>query len=178
MKRARFAVRLDTRRSDSSPLLVAGEPVAFSDKGYDQVAFELAANPGEEMLAVARSASGGELSRDLSRPPIGGAGRGGKLRRPPWCSTRWDAGIGGAEAAALGRKLERLARGGQILAVTHLPQVATYADRHFRVHKRVAKGRTRTAVATLDHDQRVEEVAPHVGRQEGHHPPRGPMPRS
>jgi DNA repair protein RecN (Recombination protein N) len=69
LKKARFAVRLDTRRSDASPLLVAGEPVAFSDKGYDQVAFELAANPGEEMLPVARVA-------DLPRPPIGGAWRG------------------------------------------------------------------------------------------------------
>jgi DNA repair protein RecN (Recombination protein N) len=158
LKKARFAVRLDTRRSDSSALLVAGEPVAFSDKGYDQVAFELAANPGEEMLPVARSASGGELSRIYLALQLAVRGE-GLAAATTLVFDEVDAGIGGAEAAALGRKLERLARGGQILAVTHLPQVASYADRHLRVHKRVTKGRTRTAVATLDHDQRVEEVA-------------------
>jgi DNA repair protein RecN (Recombination protein N) len=158
LKRARFAVQLDTRRSDSSPLLVAGEPVAFSDRGYDQVAFELAANPGEEMLPVAHSASGGELSRIYLALQLAVRGE-GEAAATTLVFDEVDAGIGGAEAAALGRKLERLARGGQILAVTHLPQVASYADRHFRVHKRVAKGRTRTGVATLDHDQRVEEIA-------------------
>ncbi len=158
LKRARFAVRLDTRRSDSSPLLVGGEPVAFSDRGYDQVAFELAANPGEEMLPLARSASGGELSRIYLALQLAVRGE-GDAAATTLVFDEVDAGIGGAEAAALGRKLERLARGGQILAVTHLPQVASYADRHFRVHKRVAKGRTQTGVATLDHDQRVEEIA-------------------
>ena len=158
LKRARFAVRLDTRRSDSSPLLVGGEPVAFSDRGYDQVAFELAANPGEEMLPLARSASGGELSRIYLALQLAVRGE-GDAAATTLVFDEVDAGIGGAEAAALGRKLERLARGGQILAVTHLPQVASYADRHFRVYKRVAKGRTQTGVATLDHDQQVEEIA-------------------
>jgi DNA repair protein RecN (Recombination protein N) len=158
LKKARFGVRLGTRRSDSSPLLVAGEPVAFSDKGYDQVAFELAANPGEEMLPVARSASGGELSRIYLALQLAVRGE-GEAAATTLVFDEVDAGIGGAEAAALGRKLGRLARGGQILAVTHLPQVASYADSHFRVHKRVAKGRTRTGVSPLDHDQRVEEVA-------------------
>jgi DNA repair protein RecN (Recombination protein N) len=158
LKRARFAVRLDTRRSDSSPLLVAGKPVAFTDKGYDQVAFELAANPGEEMLPVARSASGGELSRIYLALQLAVRGE-GEAAETTLVFDEVDAGIGGAEAAALGRKLKRLARGGQILAVTHLPQVASYADRHLRVQKRVTKGRTRTGVDSLDHEQRVEEIA-------------------
>jgi DNA repair protein RecN (Recombination protein N) len=70
-----------------------------------------------------------------------------------------DAGLGGEAAQALGRKLARLARGGQILAVTHLPQVASHADHHFLVVKRVHRGRTRTTVERLDGDGRVREIA-------------------
>ena len=70
-----------------------------------------------------------------------------------------DAGVGGAEAAILGDKLQRLADGGQILAVTHLAQVASHADRHFRVRKRVSGGRTATRVDCLTEPDRVEEVA-------------------
>jgi DNA repair protein RecN (Recombination protein N) len=70
-----------------------------------------------------------------------------------------DSGIGGAEAAALGKKLQRLARGGQILSVTHLAQVASAADHHYRVAKKVTGGRTRVAVEALDDAGRIEEVA-------------------
>jgi DNA repair protein RecN (Recombination protein N) len=70
-----------------------------------------------------------------------------------------DAGIGGAEAEAVGRKLRRLARRGQILAVTHLPQVASCGNLHFRVSKRVSGGRTFAEVERLDGPGRVEEVA-------------------
>ena len=70
-----------------------------------------------------------------------------------------DTGIGGAEAAALGAKLQRLAKGGQILAVTHLPQVASHADLHFKVSKQVDGGRTSVRVEELATETRVEEVA-------------------
>ena len=70
-----------------------------------------------------------------------------------------DSGIGGAEAAALGRKLRRLARGGQILAVTHLPQVASQGDLHFKVSKQVVGERTNVRVAELATEPRVEEIA-------------------
>ena len=70
-----------------------------------------------------------------------------------------DTGIGGAEAAALGAKLQRLAKGGQILAVTHLPQVASHGDLHFKVGKRVEGDRTSVSVEALDADARVEEIA-------------------
>ena len=70
-----------------------------------------------------------------------------------------DTGIGGAEAAALGAKLQRLAKGGQILAVTHLPQVASYGDLHFKVSKRVDGDRTSVKVEELEAGDRVEEVA-------------------
>ncbi len=70
-----------------------------------------------------------------------------------------DTGIGGAEAAALGAKLQRLAKGGQILAVTHLPQVASHGDLHFKVSKKVDGGRTSVQVEELEGKTRVEEVA-------------------
>jgi DNA repair protein RecN (Recombination protein N) len=73
-----------------------------------------------------------------------------------------DTGIGGAEAAALGAKLQRLAKVGQILAVTHLPQVASHADLHFKVSKKVDEGRTSVRVEELGSDSRVEEVARNV----------------
>lgn len=70
-----------------------------------------------------------------------------------------DAGIGGREAAAVGRKLRRLASGGQILAVTHLPQVASCGHQHFRIRKQVEQGRTFVEVSPLDTEARVAEVA-------------------
>ena len=70
-----------------------------------------------------------------------------------------DAGLGGEAAAALGRKLRRLGQSGQILAVTHLPQVASFADHHFGVEKTVVRGRTRTTVERLDREARIEEIA-------------------
>jgi len=70
-----------------------------------------------------------------------------------------DAGLGGAQGAALGRKLRRLARSGQILAVTHLPQVASFGELQHRVAKRVRQGRTFAEVSTLVGEARVEEIA-------------------
>ncbi|MEE8277385.1 MAG: DNA repair protein RecN [Thermoanaerobaculia bacterium] len=158
MKRARFAVRLERHRAEASRLTVAGEPVEFSAKGFDQVVFQLAANPGEEMLPLARCASGGELSRVYLALQLAVRGE-GEAAGTTLVFDEVDSGIGGAEAAALGRKLQRLSRGGQILAVTHLPQVASHADWHFQVNKRVTKGRTRTRVEPLDSGARIEEVA-------------------
>ncbi len=169
--RARLAVRLERRRRQGSPLAlpVDGpetdgiEPVDFGPTGIDQVSFQLAANPGEEPRPLARIASGGELSRIYLALQLaargGGGGNGVDEGRPTLVFDEVDAGVGGAQAAALGRKLQRLAQGGQILAVTHLPQVASHADLHFRVTKRVAGGRTSVAVEELPGPARVEEVA-------------------
>ncbi|MDY7096426.1 MAG: hypothetical protein SX243_25935, partial [Acidobacteriota bacterium] len=77
-----------------------------------------------------------------------------------------DTGVGGAEAAALGKKLQRLAAGGQILAVTHLPQVAACGDRQFKVGKEVRDGRTFAKVETLERTDRVEELARMLAGQE------------
>jgi DNA repair protein RecN (Recombination protein N) len=162
--RARLAVHLARRRRAGSPLVVDGEPVDFGPRGIDQVTLLFAPNPGEEPRPLARIASGGELSRlHLALQLAAGAGRGAGPRpaaaRPTLVFDEIDAGIGGAEAAALGRKLQRLAAGRQILAVTHLPQVASHADLHFRVRKTVSAGRTSVQVEKLPPRARVEEVA-------------------
>jgi DNA repair protein RecN (Recombination protein N) len=156
--KARLAVRLERRRRAGSPLVLDGEPVEMGTEGVDQVVFTFAPNPGEEPRPLARIASGGELSRLYLALQLA-ARVDTEEARPTLVFDEVDAGIGGAEAAALGRKLQRLARGGQILAVTHLPQVASHADAHFRVAKRVERGRTHVAVEPLDRTARVEEVA-------------------
>jgi DNA repair protein RecN (Recombination protein N) len=74
-----------------------------------------------------------------------------------------DAGVSGAVADAVGARLQRLAGAHQLLCVTHLPQVAAYANRHFRVSKRVTSGRTRAGIADLSGNQRVEELARMLG---------------
>lgn len=158
LEKARFAVSLTARRREGSALEIDGVPVEFSSHGYDQVTYELAANPGEDLAPIAHSASGGELSRIYLAVQLA-IRAGGLAATSTLVFDEVDAGIGGAQAAALGRKLARLAEGGQILVVTHLPQVACYADHHFRVEKRVSKGRTRTRVVSLIEDTRVEEVA-------------------
>ncbi|HVF59900.1 MAG TPA: DNA repair protein RecN [Thermoanaerobaculia bacterium] len=156
--KARLAVRLERRRRSDSPLVLDGEPVEMGAEGVDQVVFTFAPNPGEEPRPLARIASGGELARLYLALQLA-ARVDAEEARPTLVFDEVDAGIGGAEAAALGRKLQRLARGGQILAVTHLPQVASHADAHFRVAKRVERGRTHVAVEPLDRTARVEEVA-------------------
>ncbi len=184
LSRARLEVRLERRRREGSPLILDGEPLDFGPAGLDAVVFLFSPNPGEEARPLARIASGGELSRIYLALQLAalapsaadaanaadavGAGQDGDLSedrfevelRPTLVFDEVDAGIGGAEAAALGHKLQRLARGGgQILAVTHLPQVASHGDLHFKVSKQVADGRTSVAVEPLAARARVEEVA-------------------
>lgn len=156
--RARLGVALERRRRADSPLTLDGTAVDFGRDGVDQVVFLFAPNPGEEPRPLARIASGGELSRIHLALQLAAHGE-TETARPSLVFDEVDTGIGGAEAAALGRKLQRLAEGGQILAVTHLPQVACFADAHFKVSKGVDKGKTRVRVEELAADARIEEVA-------------------
>ncbi len=158
MGRAVFHVGLGRERRSSSPLVVDNDPIEFSAAGIDQVVFELTANPGEERQPLARVASGGELSRVYLALQL--ATRGDRSDAgPTLVFDEVDAGVGGAEAAALGRKLQRLSASEQVLVVTHLPQVASYGDQHFKVSKTVEDGRTHMIVQTLDDEGRVHEVA-------------------
>ena len=158
MNQAVLEVDLERIRHEGSPLLVDGKPVDFSIEGFDRVTFLLQANPGEQKGPVARVASGGELSRVYLALQLANQGS-GESNPPTLIFDEVDAGVGGSEAGALGRKLRRLAADGQILAVTHLPQVASCGHRHFQVSKRVDDDRTRAVIEILDADSRLEEVA-------------------
>ncbi len=156
LARARLSVALERRRRAGSSLVIDGEETDFGRDGIDQVVFLFAPNPGEPPRPLARIASGGELSRIHLALQLATRG---ESAHPTLVFDEVDTGIGGAEAAALGAKLQRLAKGGQILAVTHLPQVASHGDLHFKVSKKVDGGRTSVKVEELEGKARVEEVA-------------------
>ena len=157
-ERAAFQVELGRTPRLDSALELDGERVAFDRRGVDRVTYRFSANPGEELRPLARVASGGELARLFLALQTAVRG-GGRAADGALVFDEVDAGIGGAEAAVVGRKLQRLARGGQILAVTHLPQVASRGNVHLEVKKEVRAGRTQAFVHRLDRERRVEEIA-------------------
>ncbi len=154
LDQADFSVHFGPARGEA---LDDGTPLNAA--GVERVEFHLAANPGEPARPLAQVASGGELSRVmLALHVVADTGSGRVL-----VFDEVDSGVGGRVADAIGARLGRLAQGRQILCLTHLPQVAAHADQHFRVEKQVTRGRTRTAVASLGSDQRVDELARMLG---------------
>jgi len=138
----------------------------WSGSGFDQVVYMIATNPGEPLRRLEHVASGGELSRvmlALKASVEAGAGPGGKRKGPGVPRTlvfdEVDTGIGGRAAEAVGKKLKELARTNQVLCVTHLPQIATFADHHYLIEKTEKGGRTRTSVRNITGAERTEEVA-------------------
>jgi len=127
--------------------------------GLDRVEFLFSPNPGEPPRPLARIASGGELSRlMLALKQIHP-----ESDVPTLVFDEVDTGIGGAVAALVGEKLQRVSRRQQVLCITHLPQVAAHANQHYLVTKREDGGRTTTTVAQLDSSARVEEIARMLG---------------
>ena len=158
MPGARFSVRAEDlpagpARGPAAPLTREG--VGLGPDGSERIEFDLAANPGEGARPLARVASGGELSRIMLalRHVAGGS------EVPTLVFDEVDAGIGGAAAEVVGRRLQSLARGAQVICITHLAQIAAFADRHYAVAKDAAGGRTRTAVTLVEGDDRVRELA-------------------
>jgi len=125
--------------------------------GLERASFLFQPNPGEAERPIERIASGGELSRLQLAVHSAGAARAGRRRTLVFDEV--DAGIGGRTAESVGRKLRRLAERDQVLCVTHVPQIAALADRHFLAEKREARGRTVAAVRILEGKERVAEIA-------------------
>jgi DNA repair protein RecN (Recombination protein N) len=153
-----------------------GEPLGeaeWTPAGCDVAEFFVSPNPGEELRPLARIVSGGELSRImLAIKTLTATGRRGfsdaaarpaSSAAPGLIFDEVDAGIGGRVADVVGRKLRALGSTFQVLCITHLPQIAAYADAHFQVEKRVESGRTRTIVSRLDSRSRIDEVARMLG---------------
>jgi DNA repair protein RecN (Recombination protein N) len=149
---------------DPAGLEVAGRRLAAGEEGLDRVEIQLSANPGLPMRPLAKAASGGELSRVMLALRVVLAG---VDRTPTLVFDEVDAGVGGRTAAAVGRRLAVLARHHQVLVVTHLPQIAAWADRHFVVEKRSDGAQTSTAVHTLDAGGRITELSRMLSGMEG-----------
>jgi DNA repair protein RecN (Recombination protein N) len=145
---------------DDPAVEVDGDAVAFDATGIDTVVFTFRPNPGEPARPLARIASGGELSRvalavkqvlaEVDATPV-------------LVFDEIDTGIGGRSADPVGRSLWLLARDHQVLCVTHLPQIAAYADAHYRISKAERGGRTVTEVVALDRRGREDELAQMLG---------------
>ncbi|MBM3497760.1 MAG: DNA repair protein RecN [Armatimonadetes bacterium] len=133
-------------------------------RGIDTGRFRFSANPGEPLKPLAAIASGGELSRVMLLLKSV-CSRGHEI--PTVVFDEVDAGIGGRATHAVGNKLAELSRRTQVLCVTHLPQIARLAGRHFHVSKGTRGGRTRVALEPLDRDRRVAELARMLGAGEG-----------
>ena len=147
--------------------------------GIDQVVYMIATNPGEPMRQLEHVASGGELSRVMlalkvsveagrqsGRAALQGrvsgstsSGVSAPLKQRTMVFDEIDTGIGGRAAEAVGKKLKELARANQVLCVTHLPQIATFADHHYVIEKKAWGGRTRTNIRAVVGEERTEEVA-------------------
>jgi DNA repair protein RecN (Recombination protein N) len=160
MERARFRVAFEP---------VDGGPAGWSAHGIDQVVFMVSANPGQPPRPLAQVASGGELSRITlalkaclvpAGEPKGGAKRSKSPRAPrTLVFDEIDTGVGGRVAEAIGRRLKKLSAGHQVLCVTHLSQIAGFADAHYFVDKTERNGLTFASIAELSDEERVQELA-------------------
>ncbi|WP_373500187.1 DNA repair protein RecN [Desulfococcus sp.] len=161
MSSTRFAVAMSpVPASEATHPDLFWEDAAIGCTGIDRAAFMIAPNVGEELKPLSAIASGGELSRVvLALKAI--------LAATDAVETlifdEVDAGIGGGVAEIVGQKLAALARRHQVLCITHLPQIAKFADHHFAIAKNVHDGRTRTTLRPLDDAERVRELARMLG---------------
>jgi DNA repair protein RecN (Recombination protein N) len=153
--KARFAVHVTAQEEASH----------WTRHGWDNIDCRIATNAGEPLKPLEQIASGGELSRVMLALKVSveeGASK-GQRRKTPVPRTlvfdEIDIGIGGRAAEAVGQKLMELSRAQQVLCVTHLPQIAAFADQHFLVEKQERQGKTKTSVRLLKEEERAEEVA-------------------
>ncbi|NJQ08794.1 DNA repair protein RecN [Streptomyces lonarensis] len=161
--RVSIALRRSEVPADAEGLDLDGAHVAYGPHGTDEAELLLAPHPGSQPRPVAKGASGGELSRVMlaievvfaSAAPV-----------PTYLFDEVDAGVGGKAAVEVGRRLARLARNAQVVVVTHLPQVAAFADRHLVVEKTHDGSVTRSGVQDVRGEERVRELSRMLAGQE------------
>ncbi|MFW6689575.1 DNA repair protein RecN [Streptomyces sp. MAR4 CNX-425] len=160
-------VTVDLRRTEvaegADGLEIDGRTVAYGPTGVDEAELLLAPHPGAPPRPIAKGASGGELSRVMLAVEVVFAG---SDPVPTYLFDEVDAGVGGKAAVEVGRRLARLARGAQVVVVTHLPQVAAFADRQLLVEKTSEGSVTRSGVTVLDGEARVRELSRMLAGQE------------
>lgn len=142
------------------------EPTSWTSHGWDQIEYRIATNPGEPLKPLDEIASGGEMSRVMLALKVTvEEGKQGAVRKKKSPLPRTlvfdeiDIGIGGRAAEAVGKKLKALARGQQVLCITHLPQIAAFADHHFLIEKEEKRGRTQTGIRKMEEAERAREIA-------------------
>ncbi|WP_129671465.1 DNA repair protein RecN [Candidatus Chloroploca sp. Khr17] len=155
MPQVRFFVSIK-QTPDQQGIPLAGRKVAVDRTGIDQVEFQIAPNPGEPLKPLAKIASGGESARLLlALKSI--------LSRVDEVATlifdEIDVGVGGRAGQVVGQKLWTITENHQVICISHLPQVAAFADTHYHIRKEFEPGRTRTQVQRLDEHQRIDELA-------------------
>jgi DNA repair protein RecN (Recombination protein N) len=134
-------------------------PDGFGASGQERVEFRVATNPGLPVSPLRDAASGGELSRVM----LALAGQGARGGAGTFVFDEIDAGVGGNTARAVGERLRALGDERQVLCITHLPQVASLAETHFTIEKRIEAGQATAQVADVDGDDLVAEIVRMMG---------------
>ncbi|AZQ70974.1 DNA repair protein RecN [Streptomyces luteoverticillatus] len=161
--RVTFAIRQNETADPEAGIEVGGRAVAYGPHGADDVELLLAPHPGAQPRPIAKGASGGELSRVMLAVEVVFAG---SDPVPTYLFDEVDAGVGGKAAVEVGRRLAKLARTAQVVVVTHLPQVAAFADRHLVVEKTVDGAVTRSGVKAMEGEDRIRELSRMLAGQE------------
>lgn len=156
MEKTRFEIQMNYQEDDNGLIQLQGKEYKVDEKGLDQVEFLISPNIGEELKPLAKIASGGEISRIMLAMKSA-------LAEADNVSTlifdEIDSGIGGEVAHKVGKKLKQLSKSHQVLAITHLQQIASVADQHYKVFKEVKGERTLTRIKKLSKEERVAEIA-------------------
>lgn len=161
--RVSFDIRQTEAADEASGVEVGGRWVGYGPHGVDEVELLLAPHPGAQPRPIAKGASGGELSRVMLAVEVVFAG---SDPVPTYLFDEVDAGVGGKAAVEVGRRLAELARSAQVVVVTHLPQVAAFADRQLLVEKTNDGSVTRSGVTVLEGEDRVRELSRMLAGQE------------
>ncbi|MGD0438293.1 MAG: DNA repair protein RecN [Bryobacteraceae bacterium] len=149
---------LDSLALGNAVFRIEIQPATWSEQGADRVEFLISANVGEEPRSLDKVASGGELSRIALALKTSAGARGKTAVERTLVFDEIDSGIGGGVAEAVGRRLKKLSGSSQVLCVTHLAQVAGFADHHYFVEKREVKGRTVAEIEELTGEERTREI--------------------
>ncbi|WP_327159279.1 DNA repair protein RecN [Streptomyces tubercidicus] len=161
--RVTVEIRQTEVAEDADGIEVGGRTVAYGPAGADEVELLLAPHPGAPPRPIAKGASGGELSRVMLAVEVVFAG---SDPVPTYLFDEVDAGVGGKAAVEVGRRLARLAKSAQVVVVTHLPQVAAFADRQLLVAKTNDGSVTRSGVKVLEGEERIRELSRMLAGQE------------
>lgn len=156
---AKFQVSVETNDDPQGlKITIAGKDhlLLFDNHGVNQISFEFSANPGQPLRPITKVASGGEMSRIMLAVELVFSQN---VAAKTMIFDEVDAGIGGAAAIEVGKRLKALAQHHQIVVVTHLPQVAAFADKHLKVEKSATGNVTTSSVTELDQNARVTEIA-------------------